>query len=405
MKKIFTFASLLCIIAVNAFPQLPTENLLGYWPFNGNANDVIGSNHGIVSGATLCANRFNSPDKAYYFDGKNDNISLLFENTIDINTKSSILLWFKAEEHLNAYAKLISVPVSLETWNNPYHYLAFSGPAFNYANFDPINGFCETPPFTSTVDTNWNLLAFTYNEGEIKVYINGILKETLSCSSTLMPIGGTMSIGSRSTSKSNDGEYFTGIIDDLSIHDTVLSQSEILEYYNFTCDDQSREITYSYYVSDSTFKSIGYRKYYDSTLTKNGSYGCDSLINYYSQFIYKENKHVDTTIIFDTITVTDTLILNVTISNLNNNQNIFRIKVFPNPASDIIYIDLAENFEYLSGYKISIINALGKSVFESQLTERKFEIRINDFGEYGLYLISIQDKTGKVIESKKLLLK
>jgi hypothetical protein len=403
MKKFYFYVLISLSVALNAFSQLPVDGLIGYWPFNGNANDVVGNNHGIVHGATLCANRFGYPDKAYYFDGSNDNISLLFENSIDINTKSSILLWFKAEKNLNAYAKLISVPISLETWTNPYHYLAFSGQAFNYANFDPVNGFCETGYFTAQGDTNWNLLAFTYNEGDIKVYINGILKETLSCSSTLMPIGSTMSIGSRSTSILNNGEYFTGKIDDLSIYDSVLTQSEILNYYNYLCHPKTRDVIFSYQVSDLDFKKINNSRYLDSTKIITGSNDCDSLIYFYSEFTY--NEITDTVTIFDTISVLDTLIIDVEITNLGSVQNTHQIKVYPNPSNDVIFIHLGENYQQLSDYRISIINATGKSVFESQLTESEFEINVNDFGHYGLFLLRILDKTGRIVDNKKLIVK
>ncbi len=44
--------------------------LKGWWPFNGNANDVSGNgNNGTVQGATLTANRYGDPNKAYNFDG------------------------------------------------------------------------------------------------------------------------------------------------------------------------------------------------------------------------------------------------------------------------------------------------------------------------------------------------
>lgn len=54
----------------------PTNGLVAYYPFNGNANDqTINGNHGIVSGATLTADRFGNPNNAYHFDGINDDIT------------------------------------------------------------------------------------------------------------------------------------------------------------------------------------------------------------------------------------------------------------------------------------------------------------------------------------------
>ena len=69
---VFTFTS-------NVFSQVPnyvpTNGLVGYWPFNGNANDESGNgNNGTVNGATLTTDRFGSANSAYSFDGINDYI-------------------------------------------------------------------------------------------------------------------------------------------------------------------------------------------------------------------------------------------------------------------------------------------------------------------------------------------
>ncbi len=78
MKKVmFTaFALGLCLTA-NVMAQVPsyvpTNGLVGWWPFNGNANDESGNgNNGTVNGATLTADRFGNSSKAYNFDGVND---------------------------------------------------------------------------------------------------------------------------------------------------------------------------------------------------------------------------------------------------------------------------------------------------------------------------------------------
>ena len=47
---------------------VPTDGLVGYWPFNGNANDESGNgNDGTVNGATLTADRFGMDNKSFNF--------------------------------------------------------------------------------------------------------------------------------------------------------------------------------------------------------------------------------------------------------------------------------------------------------------------------------------------------
>jgi hypothetical protein len=49
---------------------VPTSGLVGWWPFDGNANDYSGNgNHGVVNGPSLSNDRFNNPNASYYFSG------------------------------------------------------------------------------------------------------------------------------------------------------------------------------------------------------------------------------------------------------------------------------------------------------------------------------------------------
>jgi hypothetical protein len=66
---------------------------VGWWPFNGNANDESGNgNNGFVSGATLTADRFGTTNKAYSFDEINDYI-IANSLTSYISDILSISLW------------------------------------------------------------------------------------------------------------------------------------------------------------------------------------------------------------------------------------------------------------------------------------------------------------------------
>jgi hypothetical protein len=46
-----------------------TNGLVAYYPFNGNADDAVGTNNGTVYGATLTTDRFGIPNSAYSFNG------------------------------------------------------------------------------------------------------------------------------------------------------------------------------------------------------------------------------------------------------------------------------------------------------------------------------------------------
>ena len=55
---------------------IPKDSLVGWWPFNGNANDESGKgNNGTVNGATLTTDRNGNANSAYSFNGLNNYIS------------------------------------------------------------------------------------------------------------------------------------------------------------------------------------------------------------------------------------------------------------------------------------------------------------------------------------------
>jgi hypothetical protein len=88
------------LLSISTFAQIPTyvpaNGLVGWWPFNGNANDESGNgNHGTVNGATLTTDRFGNVNKAYSFNGINNNIVVANSSTLN-PSEISISVWYKA---------------------------------------------------------------------------------------------------------------------------------------------------------------------------------------------------------------------------------------------------------------------------------------------------------------------
>jgi hypothetical protein len=79
------------IAATNIPSYVPTNGLVGYWPFNGNANDESGNgNNGVVNGATLTADRFGNVGKAYGF---NNNYILIPSSNLFNSNDLSVSMW------------------------------------------------------------------------------------------------------------------------------------------------------------------------------------------------------------------------------------------------------------------------------------------------------------------------
>ena len=88
---IFAFAT---AFAQNLPSYVPGDGLVGYWGFDGNANDQSGnSNNGTVNGANLTTDRFGNVDSAYSFDG-NSSINTNYQGISNQNARS-ISFWLK----------------------------------------------------------------------------------------------------------------------------------------------------------------------------------------------------------------------------------------------------------------------------------------------------------------------
>ena len=149
---------------------------------------------------------------------------------------------------------------------------------------------------------------------------------------------------------------------------------------------------------DTTFITV-----FDSVLV------IDSISIFDTTFVtYYDTNYIS---IYDTITyydsvlisVTDTLIINVNLSGISSPNNSNTLKIYPNPANYIVFIDNG-NFNSMSNYNLKIINSLGQEVFNSFITIPQFQIPITSFGGLGLYYIQLYNDTGGLLEIRKLII-
>jgi hypothetical protein len=80
------------------------------------------------------------------------------------------------------------------------------------------------------------------------------------------------------------------------------------------------------------------------------------------------------------------------------------IKVYPNPTSDIIYINIGTNYASINTYTIKIINNQSQTVFENQVNKQEFSINVSEFDATGLYFLQIYDNKQQLVYVKKIIL-
>lgn len=334
--------------AQNVPSYVPTDGLVGYWGFNGNANDESGNaNNGTVNGATLTTNRFGYSNSAYNFNGISNYIQTNFHGILDNNFRT-ISFWAKSTS-------------SSEMAAFSYGGYSVKGDRFDgYFNFNGlgctanIGGAAVSYSTPSQVnDNNWHNYIYVVEKINsqainIKIYQDGILLTNVISSyfpnTPLITVNG---IGLRfgKTTYAGIPSYFNGNLDDIGFWNRALSQQEITTMY-----------------------------YANQCITN--------------------------------ITVTDTLIINI--GQLSFNDPVTwsnNITIAPNPANSQININF-NNITNLNGGTLKVINSSGQQVATTQITTSgtNSAMLLATWGAAGMYFVQIINPQGQIVDIKKIIL-
>jgi hypothetical protein len=425
---------------------VPTNGLVGFWPFNGNANDESGNgNHGIPQNGTVLSNdRFNNSNKSYSFDGVNDYMSTPI---IQSNINSySVSIWFKTTDSVG-WMFQGSRNCNSSIGNRLVIYLSkllYGADASGYNDAVVTN--------SSFNDNQWHNVVGVWNgfgssiisEFQFSIYVDGVfVNQTAQTSVGNGGIGGHRSIPINGTSTCSFGKescnsstfYYSGLLDDIGIWNRALTQQEIIKLYQ-GCNDSiitteptntsvgvglnaqfsTASATGSSYQWQADAAGLGWQNVsnnnqYSGANTNNLNVNNVSVSNQNQRFrvIAFKSGCTDTSDVAllnvtDTCLtkVTDTLIIQIKVGiptpNISNT-----LLIYPNPAKDRIIIDNG-NYTVMSGYSIKIQNSIGQQVFNSAITQPQFNIDLSTWTGKGIYYVRLLDASGNVVTTRKILL-
>ncbi|MGR6088374.1 MAG: T9SS type A sorting domain-containing protein [Arcticibacter sp.] len=218
---------------------VPTNGLVGWWPFNGNANDESGNgNNGTVNGATLTNDRNAIANSAYSFDGINDKITSSLINPLQADW--SISFWFKSLNGTSNFQgqNVVGLGSDMYGWGGSGFQISGQNPPGQCPNFNYLN---QMYFIDASQECGGNFLGgglYTYNTWYNIVIIknnlnyNLIVNNMLITSSLLLDINiDQLIFGNRDISF----QYFNGIIDDIGAWNRALTQQEITQLYTSGC--------------------------------------------------------------------------------------------------------------------------------------------------------------------------
>ena len=227
LLALMLFVPSLCLAQLPEF--VPTDGLMAWYPFNGNADDESGNgNDGDVNGATLTEDEYGNSNSAYYFDG-NDRIDIPHQNDFDWSAMTFVIV-YKDYDNPNAVPNGNSTLVSKQPssgWG--------SGWGFSTGDANTEFGRCMTTTagneclgWGENEWGDWNMVAYTHSIDSVKVYFNGsLISEEVALGgfiSNSLPI----TIGMRG----NGWVQFIGSISLIGIWNHVLTETEISALHN-----------------------------------------------------------------------------------------------------------------------------------------------------------------------------
>ena len=260
MKLTFTLVIItLCAFRHSLVAQIPSyvpsNGLVGWWPFNGNANDESGNgNNGTVNGATLTTDRFGNSNNAYFFSHLNEIVTNF--NSISGTQARTFSFWMKNQHSTKTispiwYGGSPTTPLIGSSFNIIFNRNEQSDPCGCWpTTFQGIGlsaDWIYTLKSTVVGDNNWHhwVVVLTNNGdsfNQITYYKDGVLINTAiifnynNNGSTIVNTNNQnkLKFGKSQGNGINPDKAPTEYLDDIGVWNRALTQSEITSLFSTT---------------------------------------------------------------------------------------------------------------------------------------------------------------------------
>ena len=398
MKTILV--SLIVIISIPLFSQIPIIDLRFYYPMNESAEDFTGNDeNGVTTSKLFGLDRFGKEGKSFY-SSPSDAVGI--RNFKDHNNPQNFSLsyWFKLDTSITNHDS--DKQIILSAFADYCQYLHDRMVVMNSDGTISVSIYSLSLPSVKRDTLPTTKLSYKDNEWH---YLN----LSLSSENGLSLYMDDQIVIYDSTIKVADSKYgfwkfggvlyehklkFVGFFDDIRYYNKLLDTNEIYELYseNRYLDLNTDTIT----VTDTiTFiNTINDTITFINTITDTLTF-----VNIITDTITFVNTITDTVTFVDTIFVSVIDTLDRKRFLVNTVQNDIRVvKIYPNPTTD--YLIVETNFQD-SFYTFSLINESGMNVYQDTFYDNRFEIDVLDL-EPGLYYICISNEDRSFVESRKI---
>jgi hypothetical protein len=200
----------------------PHPGLVGWWRFDEGSGTVAGDNsgngnNGAIYGATWVAGKYGD---ALSFNGINNSVIVPQNSILSAPARLTVEAWFDP----STLAPSVQQIVGKQVFYNEYR-LILTGNAIVGQIYDASHEYTVSSASGGVFAQTgvWQHAALTYDGANLRLYVNGILVNTLAVAITINPNTSPLYIGI------NGGVNFpfSGIIDEVRIYNRALSAAEI----------------------------------------------------------------------------------------------------------------------------------------------------------------------------------
>lgn len=236
MKR--TFHLLFIAASISAAAQVPS-GAIGYWPFDGNAQDMSGNgNHGTASNTSPAHDRFNQPNMAFRFNGMNSAVVVPNNSQVDVGNGVSFSFTYWQKAYQGNQDAAVIVKHEHGTWNG-YNfilnnqsnsgYCTSTGHEYWYVASGAQQDACSDNPVGT--DSVWHFIAGTFdaNMNVATLYIDNVMQQDIGASSDQLSNSGNLCFGGHADINSY---YFNGVLDDARLYHRLLTAGELTELFN-----------------------------------------------------------------------------------------------------------------------------------------------------------------------------
>ena len=211
--------------STNTTSAVPTTGLVSYYKLDSNSNDSFGANNGVDTSITYAAGKVGNSAS---FNGTSSLVKMAYASFGLFGTQNMTFnAWIKLNALPAARYDISSIQSGTTAATQDKAMYVYPDGSIAFYVFDGAQKVCRSTAGLVAIN-NWYMVTGSFNGTTLKIYLNGVLRASLAASSSYNETTPTLVLGHKETASN----YFNGFIDEFSIYNLELTQTQIDIIYN-----------------------------------------------------------------------------------------------------------------------------------------------------------------------------